>query len=385
MDTLKISYSVWKKHGNNLYCRVRQAGVKPLDVNLHTTEQSVAEAFVRLRRKELEIYNSYILSGEDVPADISAKLLRRGGPAIAQKGTSGPVSLLTTAMDEWEQELRLRGKRPATIATYQKQVRLVIPEGSTTADFTARNVQAWLTKFADRKTATKKAYSVSLREFAKHLVRQHGIDSAILDSWQYTKVQQEERGYWSMQDIANIISHVRCKDKLAEQSYIAYFWFLGTTGARQGEAGAIEWRDIKDGAVTIRAENNKSNKSRTLPLDPRILDMLNRLPHDGKLVFSHIAGGQAGRYAVLAKAIRRAGAPAGGLHTFRHSVSMMMYKATSDIKATAQYLCHSEGTALKYYQSSRQSDELRSVVDKTFGSQILLPDSMDELIKAGLV
>lgn len=384
MDTLKISYTIWKKHGDNLYCRVRQAGVKPLDVNLHTTEQSVAEAFVRLRRKELEIYNSYILMNEEVPTDIANKLLRRGS-AIAQKGTPKAVSLLTSALDGWEQELRLRGKRPATIATYQKQVRLVIPEGSTTADFTARNVQAWLTKFADRKTATKKAYSVSLREFAKHLVRQHGIDSAILDNWQYTKVQQEERGYWSMQDIANIIGHVKCMDKLAEQSYIAYFWFLGTTGARQGEAGAIEWRDLKDGSVTIRAENNKSNKSRTIPLDTRILDMLYRLPHDSKLVFSHIASGQAGRFAVLAKAIKRAGAPSGGLHTFRHSVSMMMYKATNDIKATAQYLCHSEGTALKYYQASRQSDELRSVVDKTFSGEILLPDNMDELIKNGLV
>ena len=52
---------------------------------------------------------------------------------------------------------------------------------------------------------------------------------------------------------------------------------------------------------------------------------------------------------------------------------------------TAQYLGHSETTSLKFYQMSRQADELKELVDKTFEHEILIPDQMDELIKAGLV
>lgn len=62
-----------------------------------------------------------------------------------------------------------------------------------------------------------------------------------------------------------------------------------------------------------------------------------------------------------------------------------MYKNTSNIKMTAQYLGHSETTSLKFYQMSRQADELKELVDKTFEHEILIPDQMDELIKAGLV
>ena len=97
MNTLKISYTVWAKHGDNLYCRVRQRGEKPLDVNLHTKDRAQADAFVRLRQKELELYNSYILAGEPVPEDVARKLLRRGTPEIQQKGPSkSSVSLATS-------------------------------------------------------------------------------------------------------------------------------------------------------------------------------------------------------------------------------------------------------------------------------------------------
>lgn len=384
MDTLKISYTIWRKHGENLYCRVRQAGVKPLDVNLHTTEQSVAEAFVRLRRKELEIYNSYILSGEAVPADIANKLLRRGS-AIAQKGTSKAVTSLRVCLDGWEQSLRRRGQREATVATYMKEVRLTVPLDLSTADFTMPNIRTWLSKHDRKKTATRKGYSVAVREFAKYLVAEHGLPADILTNWPMTKVLQEERGYWTMQQIAKIISCVKCKDPEAETCYKAWLWFLTVTGCRQGEAGLVEWRDIKDGVVTIRAENTKGNKTRRIPLDYRILDMVNKLPKTSKLVFAKIAPGQAGRYAVLAKAIKRAGVPAGGLHTVRHSTSMLAYARTEDLKGTAELLGHSPATALIYYQSSRQPDQLRKLVDKTFGSEILLPNPMDDLIEAGLV
>lgn len=385
MGPLKISYSYYAKYKDHLYCRVRQAGVKTFDVNLHTTDRAQAETFIRLRRAELDLYNRYVLAGETVPEDVANKLLRRGSPAIAQKGPSEAVSLLTTAMDGWEQDMRLRGKREATMSTYEKQVRLTIPEGSTVSDFTIENVQAWLTKFASRKTSTKKAYSVSLREFGKYLVRHHGLAATVLDNWPMTKVMQEERGFWTLQEMRSIIEAIKCKDKKCEAAMKAFCWVMATCGSRQGETGLLKWSDFRDGALTYRAETTKNNVTRRVPLDMRVCEMLLQLPRRGALIFGAIPPTQAGRYSIVAKAVRRAGAPHGGLHTFRHSASMLLYAKSRDIKAVAQLLGHSESVALKYYQASRQSDELRKVVDKAFSDDTSIPSTMDRMIEDGLI
>lgn len=383
MDTpLKISYTVWRKHGDTLYCRVRQKGVKPLDVNLHTNVQSQAEAFVRLRKQELELYNSYILAGEPVPADVEKKLLRRGGTSTEQKGA---VPVLRTCLDQFELELRRRGKRERTIETYLKSIRLTVPLDLTLADFTRNNVRDWLATHDNTKTSTRKSYSVATREFAKYLISNYDLDPRILNDWPMTKVMQEERGYWTLTQMYHIIEAIKCADKKCEDAMKAYCWVMATCGSRQGETGLLKWSDFHDGALTFRAETTKNNVTRRVPLDMRVAEMLSRLPRNGALIFSDIPDSQPGRYAIIAKAVRRCKAPHGGLHTFRHSASMLLYSKCRDIKAVAQLLGHSEATALKFYQASRQTDELKHIVDKTFADEQMIPNTMDELIKAGLV
>ena len=385
MEILKISYTIWRKHGDIWYCRVRQPGTKCFDVNLHTTDRSQAEAFIRLRKAELELYNSYVRMGEDVPDDVARKLLRRDSPSLPQKGPSKAPELLTSAMDGWEKDLRRRGLREASITSYMKQVALTVPSGATLAEVTRSNVRVWLSKHDHLKSASRKLYSVALREFAKYLINERGLPTEILLNWPMTKVEQEEKGYLTIQQVAKVINCVRCTDKIAEQSYKAYFWFLFVTGARQREAGLLEWKDIVQGSIVLRAENTKSGVSRRVPVEPRVLEMVMRLPHDSQLVFSHIAPSQPRRYAVLARAAKEAGVQTKtGLHTLRHSASMYLYAHCSDIKLVSQMLGHSPAVALKYYQSSREDDQMREVVSKSLGTEILLPDSMDELIKAGL-
>lgn len=382
MELLKISYTIWKKHGDNLYCRVRQPGLKPLDVNLHTTDKVKAEAFIKLRKQELEIYNSYILAGESVPEEVERKLLRRGGTSTEQKGA---VPVLRTCLDQFELELRRRGKRESTIETYLKSISLTVPLDLTLADFTRNNVRDWLASHDNTKTSTRKAYSVATREFAKYLVNNYELDPRVLTDWPMVKVQQEEKGYWTLTQMYHIIEAIKCVDKKCEDAMKAFCWVMATCGSRQGETGLLKWSDFHDGALTFRAETTKNNVTRRVPLDMRVAEMLSRLPRTGALIFSDIPDSQPGRYAIIAKAVQRCKAPHGGLHTFRHSASMLLYSKCMDIKAVAQLLGHSEATALKYYQASRQTDELKHIVDKTFGDENMIPNAMDELVKAGLV
>ena len=64
---------------------------------------------------------------------------------------------------------------------------------------------------------------------------------------------------------------------------------------------------------------------------------------------------------------------------------MYLYARCKDIKAIGQMVGHSAAVSLTYYQASRESDELRNIVQKAYESETMIPSAMDELIKAGLI
>ena len=57
-----------------------------------------------------------------------------------------------------------------------------------------------------------------------------------------------------------------------------FFLFLLFSGCRRTEAACMQWADInfKNKTFTIKAENNKTSRSRELPLSDILLAVLNR-------------------------------------------------------------------------------------------------------------
>ena len=80
-------------------------------------------------------------------------------------------------------------------------------------------------------------------------------------------------------------------------------------------------------------------------------------------MFPLVSPSQSRRYRVLRRALDELGLE-GGLHTFRHSVSMLLFKRCGDIKSVCQVLGHSPQVGLKYYQHTRSVEEVR---EKVFG------------------
>ena len=385
---LKVSYSLWQKNKNRgddtYWCRVREKGHTPLDVNLHTKNKAQAEAFIMLRKHEVELYNAQLLAGESADA---SKILRRGTTKTPLSRNSKPVSTLRVCLDQWEADLRRRGFSSRTIRTYTTNVSYMLKDlNLSVPTLTPETVRRQTTEHDQLKASTRRCYFMSYREFLKYAVKHYGISADVLEEIPKIHQTQTDRPYWTMNEIRRIIDNVHCKSKLVEDCYKAYYWLMATSGARQGEAGALEWDDISnDGVITFRASTTKGNKSRRVPLEWRILEMINRLPRRGKKVFHDIHETQPMRFHILAKAIKAAGVRAGGLHTFRHSASMYLYAHTADIKATAELLGHSAVTALQYYQSSRSPDQLRDIVSKAFEDSNQLPSPMDRLIEADLL
>lgn len=383
--TLKIGYSIWQKHKKRgdltWYCRVRERGTAPMDVCLHTDSKAQAEAFLMLRKNELMIYNAKVLSGED--ADLS-NLLRRSTAKIVQKGPVQPVSI-REAMDAWELHLRRTGRRETTISTYMRALRNILDGSLPVTAVTDKFLRDTLTKKDGCKSATRKMYSVTLRELVKFLVKEYGLNRDLVDSFEFVKVQQEEKGYWSMNEIRRMVDCIKCRDEVTTNMYKAWVWLQAVCGCRQGEASKIEWSDLQGRNLTLKAQNTKSGKTRTVPIPISVSELIYHLPRVNNYVFPYLGRTQSVRYAVIAKAVKKAGIPHGGLHTLRHSASMYLYSKIQDIKLVSQILGHSETTALKYYQKTREAENVVDAVDEAYSYNQDIPSTLDWMIEHDLI
>ena len=372
---MKITVCAFKKNAYKLknpsyYARVKIDG-KTKDIPLHTDSKDVADAWVRLRRAEIQRYNDYVVAGETPPTDLLDRL------SFGQKTASTASIQVRESIDTFEQHLRRCGKREATISTYLRALRNCLDYSLPLSAITDKYLNESLRKHDQLKPATRKSYSVSVREWVKFCVREYGLNRDLIDCFTFIKVQTAEKGFWTMNEMRRLIDNIQCKDEATTKCYKAWCWLMATTGARQGEAAAVEWSDFRDGTITYRAETTKNNQTRTVPLPIGVIDLINRLPRVSKRIFAYIGRQQASRYAVVAKAVAKAGIPQGGLHTFRHSASMYLYSKISDIKLVSQILGHSAQVAITYYQKTREVDKVESAITEAYQYERDLPSLMD--------
>lgn len=314
---MKITVCAYLKNAHKLknpsyYARVKVDG-RTHDIPLHTTSKAVAESWVTLRRDEIRRYHDYVACGEEVPPDLLSKLM----PTIPQKGPCKAVPTLLVCLDAWEADLTRRGFSSRTVHMYRKSSEYMLKDLSRPVSvLTPELVRKQSTEHDHLRCTTRRSYFVAYREFLKYCVKQYGVNQAVLEELPTIRQVHTDRPYWTMAQAISIINSVSCNSKEVEDCYKTWFWFLLVTGARQGEAAALTWDNVNNGIVTFTASTTKGHKTRRVPVEWRVMSMLYKLPRKGKLVFADLAKSQAGRYSVLARAIRRAGAPLGGLHTW---------------------------------------------------------------------
>ena len=85
-----------------------------------------------------------------------------------------------------------------------------------------------------------------------------------------------------------------------DQRYRVLVLLAAEAGLRTGEIRGLQWTDLKDGQLTVRRALDyatfeviapKHNKSRIVPLSPRIVEALAALPRRGLWVVGTLAGG----------------------------------------------------------------------------------------------
>lgn len=344
----KISFTIVRKNKYKnapWYIRVRETGEKPIDVNLQTTDLKVAET--ELMRVKLAASE-----GSSTPLDALS---------IRQKGASEPVSKAGGVLEQWEVWMRLEGFRDQSIAKYTRAVRMLLKDKSV-ADLTPDLVRNIMARTVNLKANTRRGYADSLHRLFDYLKRPD-----LVEALPHIKTEISDRPVWTKEEMAEIVMAVSAKTAARTEQYRQYFKMMSTIGCRQGECYALRWADLDSdtGVIHFRAETTKGRKERFVPLPTDLWAELEvRRGRPDESMWPDIGRDQATRFQALSYAIKKAGVRKGGLHTFRHSVSTILYRQSNcDIQLVSKMLGHSPQIAMQYYVHGQSVEDMRKLVD----------------------
>ncbi|OQB57603.1 MAG: putative prophage phiRv2 integrase [Candidatus Aminicenantes bacterium ADurb.Bin147] len=142
-----------------------------------------------------------------------------------------------------------------------------------------------------------------------------------------------------------------------------------TTGMRRDEILEMKWRDVdlQLGTVRIPAENAKSKRERTVPIDPDMCVDLDSMPRKGEYIFLNPETGQRikdvrGSFAAACKAADiKTGRPDGLVfHDLRHLAAYHLVKVT-DIVTASKILGHASLDMTLRYVHPTDTDKYEAV------------------------
>lgn len=137
-------------------------------------------------------------------------------------------------------------------------------------------------------------------------------------------------------------------------------------GLRLSEVAALHWREIDLGAGTVTVRHGKGNKSRVVPLHPRIRAALLRVPETER---NYVAGGRRGRKIAgktLAKMFEAGGwVREGGLaisaHELRHTFAVTLLRNGADLRTIQLLLGHASLATTQIYLNLDVRDKARAI------------------------
>jgi integrase len=178
---------------------------------------------------------------------------------------------------------------------------------------------------------TKHCFSLSYQPFLKFLGK----------TWEKPKYQQQEGLPFipTEQELDTLIASGRIK-------IATFLQILKETGARSGEIEKLEWTHIDTERRTIYITAEKGSDSRILPISPKLLGMINQLPHDNTNVFPTPKESNRKTFEALrtraSKTLNNPRLTKIHLHTFRHWKGTIEYHKTKDIIHVKTVLGHKD-------------------------------------------
>lgn len=355
---MKIAYSCIIKNPKRKTCpwygRVRQDGKEKI-INLGTHDKTVAMKWVEKQKNILFQVNEFLDAGKPVPGELMARLITVDIPAFGQKVASEPISTPGGILEGWEIEKRSEGFREVTLSTYMRALRRLL-QNESLESLTPEKVKAILTSRANLSNNTRRHYCNCLKSLFTYMRR-----TDLVEVLPHIRPVESSHVYWSELDMADIIAEITSDTAERTLQYKDYFGVLAAIGSRNTETYLLKWENLHDDqTVTFPAAITKANKTRTVPLPYNLWAQLEvRRGRPEERIFNLVSPRQSRRYRVLQRAVDKLGLPGSGLHMFRRSRSVLLYKKVKDIKICAALLGDSPEVCIKHYQDAVTIEEVR--------------------------
>lgn len=145
----------------------------------------------------------------------------------------------------------------------------------------------------------------------------------------------------------------------SEQTYL-FVLIIAYTGARRGEALALEWEDVDltERTITLRSRHTKDSEDRVIPFGDDLADELGRYHRGSGPVFKVKSFNRSVRSAFVRAGVYKEGR---GVHTLRHSFGTLLGRRGRSIRVIQELLGHASVEVTKRYVHVDE-DQLRAAV-----------------------
>lgn len=245
--------------------------------------------------------------------------------------------------DAWIAHLRLLGRSPNTIATYERTLR-TFPgiEHATRLD-----VEAWWETRAHLSVATRNNELAAIRQFFKwSIIWDHRLDDPTLRITGPNVPRGQPRPI-SKHDLTTLLA--RLPADLRRATCLGAY-----AGCRISEAASLDWSDIDREVNRIRVVG-KGQKTRLVGLSPLLLDEL--LPDTGGNVVTgggkvYTPGGLGSR---INQAFKANGVEA-SFHSLRHRFGTFALAGSGNLLAVSRAMGHAKPETTAVYAAAMDSD-----------------------------
>ncbi len=173
-------------------------------------------------------------------------------------------------------------------------------------------------------------------------------------------------------------------DAVEDERYRVVILLAAEAGLRVGEIRGLQWTDLKDAQVTVRRALDKMtnesvapkhNKTRTVPLSPRLVASLAALPRRGLWVVAE-ADGLFVTYDRMSATVNamyeraRVARPPKPIHCLRHTFGTVMARKVP-LPVLQKLMGHADvQTTLRYVDVNEDEDDKREAIAAVFGAAV---------------
>lgn len=272
-----------------------------------------------------------------------------------------------------KRELKLQGKSPRTITSYDRSIRRLAEYFDRCPDDVGEDeLKLYFADLADTHSWSTVRVDVSAFQFFWR--------RALKRAWNWVDIVKPPR-FKRVPDVLSVAETARVIDAVEKLRHHVFLFTVYSLGLRLGEALNLEVGDIDGGRMLVHVRNGKGRKDRLVPMPPRTYQLLRRywtVHKNQLLLFPNMMGGKV-RIASTTRPMDRGGVQSAlkaalrdcginkkiTIHSLRHSYATHLVEAGLNLRHVQDLLGHAsvKTTVIYAHITEPARDDRREVIN----------------------